>query len=233
MYLLFALPLLLSVPVDPPQDGQMSDLTWMTQWEHPPESALGSSMGSPSRGRLERPVRLPATGMGFVRRARGHHYGTPKTIALIRFVASRLKEAYPESAPLLIGDISRERGGHLAPHRSHQSGRDVDIALPERSRRPAKYFKAKLSHAEIDFEKLWFILDAFIASKQLQFVFLDASLIPPLRAEALRDGWPDAELVRLLGDDRRRKGIIRHSPGHGTHMHLRFRCPQGDSACVP
>ncbi|MDP6945250.1 MAG: penicillin-insensitive murein endopeptidase, partial [Myxococcota bacterium] len=115
------------------------------------------SVGAPNGGRLVRGHRLPRAGPGFVRRARGNQFGTAETIALIRFAGARLAEAYPGTTPLLVGDISRERGGRLRPHRSHQSGRDVDIAFPERADEQKRTFNPRLRPDGVDIEKTWFV----------------------------------------------------------------------------
>ena len=206
---------------------------WQTSWQATSSGSVSQSVGKPAEGALRKGLRLPASGPGFSRRARGQHYGTDETISLIRFAAARLAEAYPQSAPLLVGDISRRRGGALSPHRSHQSGRDVDIALPERINQPRHTFNPRLRPSEIDYEKLWFTLDVLIASNRVQFVFLDSSLLPPLRKEALLAGWSPDELMRLFGKQGARRGVIRHAPGHTCHMHVRFHCPEGDSDCTP
>ena len=195
---------------------------------------MGStSLGGAAQGSLRQGHRLPAGGVGYTRRRRGHHFGTRETIALIQFAGARLVEAYPQTAPLLIGDISRRTGGRLAPHRSHQSGRDVDIALPERTNEARQTFNASLRADHIDFEKLWFILDALIASNRVQFVFLDRALLGQLRDEARLAGWSSGDIKGLLGHQGAGQGLIRHAPGHTCHMHVRFHCPDGDSGCVP
>ena len=40
-----------------------------------------------------------------------------------------MREQFPDAHVLAVGDISQERGGQITQHRSHQSGRDVDIGL--------------------------------------------------------------------------------------------------------
>ena len=192
-----------------------------------------TSKGAPNAGRLDGSLRLPASGPGYVRRSRGNHYGTNETIALIHHLGAALVASYPDTAPLLIGDISAEHGGPLPPHRSHQSGRDVDIAFPEQANTARSAFNSKLTVDAIDMEKAWFALDTLITTGRVRFIFVHKQLLAPLRAEAKRVGWDDASLNRLFIDPRRRRGpgVVRHAPGHLAHFHVRFHCPSGDDGC--
>ena len=229
----FLLILSMATPFEVSAAAPAAPSTWQTSWsEAPGVRGASSSLGSPAEGNLQRGLRLPGRGTGFTRRTRGHHYGTHETIALIQFAGARLVEAYPQTAPLLVGDISRREGGALRPHRSHQSGRDVDIALPEKANQARQTFRATLPPDQIDFEKLWFVLDALIASDRVQFVFLDRSLISHLRKEARLAGWSTDDMQVFFGHSGSRAGLIRHAPGHSCHVHIRFHCPQGDPNCV-
>ncbi len=200
---------------------------WQTLYKaYQTTPAVSESVGAPNRGRLRSGLQLPRTGPGFVRRARGNQYGTYETIALVRFAAARLAEAFPGTAPLLIGDISKRGGGSLSPHRSHQSGRDADIAFPERSGARRNSFNPHLGVADVDLEKTWFVLETLITTGRVQYVFVDRRLLAPLRREAGAVGWSEEALARLFG-----RGPIRQAPGHMSHFHVRFHCPVGDSAC--
>lgn len=84
------------------------------------------SSGSASRGRLVNGVPFPAI-PGIALRS-SDSYGTPETIAGLRYAVAKVRQLFPEGTPdLVLGDISRLGGGHLNPHVSHQSGRDVDV----------------------------------------------------------------------------------------------------------
>ena len=223
--------LLMLMTPDAEASGSRSWTGWLELGQG--SDAHHQSLGAPNAGRLAKGQRLPASGLGFVRRERGFHYGTDETIALIHFVGQRLATAYPGSAPLLIGDISQREGGRLKSHRSHQSGRDVDIAIPELDPRPRRAFAPSLSPKEIDLERLWFVLETLIATGRVHMVFIDQRHLSPLRREARRAGWGDEELRRLflMTPGRRGRGIIRHAPGHRTHVHVRFHCPLGATGC--
>lgn len=202
-------------------------------WRVPPESRRSRSVGAPNDGRLEHGVPLPLEGPGFVRFDRDSHYGTDETIALIEYAAARLALAFPGTAPMLVGAISREEGGKLPHHRSHRTGRDVDIAFFERGNVGRTLFNEALTADDVDYAKSWFVLEALITTGRVEYVFADHSLHAGLMAAAREAGWDEDTLDAffLLEDESGYRGIIRHAPGHLAHFHVRFRCPEGDGDC--
>jgi hypothetical protein len=67
-----------------------------------------------------------------------------------------------------IWDMSLEHGGHYGPHRSHRSGRDVDIGLPLR----AGFTLGTAKKGSVDWEATWHLIRAFIESGEVRYVFL-------------------------------------------------------------
>ncbi|MGM0576589.1 MAG: penicillin-insensitive murein endopeptidase [Myxococcota bacterium] len=205
----------------------------LPDWRIDPEEMQSRSVGPPNDGRLEHGVPLPRKGTGFVRYARDTQYGTDETVAIIRWVAAHLVAAYPGTAPMLVGDISREGGGRLHPHSSHQTGRDVDIGFFEESNDARSWFNGRLEPEEIDFDKTWFVMERLLLTGRVEYIFVEDDLLPHL-VEAARDyGWTDEAIDRafLLPEESGYRGIIRHAGGHDSHFHVRFRCPPADDAC--
>src|SRR5690606_16006049 len=58
----------------------------------------------------------------------GNFYGTWELVQLLERAAYRVARRVP-GAKLSVGELSREGGGLLAGHDSHQNGRDADIAF--------------------------------------------------------------------------------------------------------
>jgi murein endopeptidase len=103
------------------------------------------ALGTPDAGRLVRGVRLPARGCDFrtwdpiLRRSPDRPWRRHATAGLVRTilaVAGDYRRAHPKAPPLLVGDLSRPRGGDFGPrfggigHASHQNGLDADIYYP-------------------------------------------------------------------------------------------------------
>ena len=67
-----------------------------------------------------------------------------------------------------------------------------------------------------------------------QMIFLDFNLQGLLYNWALANGESEDHLAWLFQYPHGRgasAGIVRHEPNHADHMHVRFRCPSGDTAC--
>ncbi len=164
---------------------------------------------------------------GWIVRNPGNSYATPHTVAVITEALECFRERHPDSVPVLIGDLSREKGGWFPPHRSHRDGRDVDIGLLARGNEPLEYF-AKLGR-RMDVPKMLDLIESFLETGEVEYIFLDWRLQAPLAREAKRRGYAAAELATVFQWPRARRvrvGIIRHSPGHDGHMHVRIRHPE-------
>jgi murein endopeptidase len=108
----------------------------------PPLHARPSrALGRPWAGRLVRGRPLPAQGDGYVTwdairhqipNRRWRRYGTDR---LLRVLTGVLAD-FDAPRPLLVGDLSRRRGGDFGPrfgglgHASHQNGLDADVYYP-------------------------------------------------------------------------------------------------------
>lgn len=93
--------------------------------------SVGSmSCSAASRGALFNGLRLPESSRGFHTPRewyqRGHRYGSDTLVNLLVRAAATVTRQFPGSV-LGVGDLSRAGGGSLGGHRSHQSGRDVDL----------------------------------------------------------------------------------------------------------
>lgn len=89
------------------------------------------SKGFTNRGSVERSVRLRS---GNVLRyageytGHGHFWGTQELVSWITQAAQKVHQR-PGRAKLTVGEVSRPSGGRIGGHRSHQSGRDIDIGF--------------------------------------------------------------------------------------------------------
>ncbi len=89
------------------------------------------SHGDSAGGWLEHGAVLANEGPGFVRARPTDptRFGLPRLVQLIEVASASVLEVYPDSAPLRVGDLSAPLGGRHHRHRSHRSGRDVDLIL--------------------------------------------------------------------------------------------------------
>jgi hypothetical protein len=185
-------------------------------------SSLGTvCVGRPNRGRLFNAVELVSE-PGLRVMVRENTWGTAETVRSLRAAVGELRAQYPAAPDVTIGDLSRQRGGHLRPHRSHQLGLDADIGYFYTGE--GKWY-ARATAANLDRELTWAFVKALIAQGTVEYLFMDRSVQGLLRQHALERGEDPAWLAELFESPRHRDAMIRHTWGHGTHFHVRFMDP--------
>ncbi|HEY8942665.1 MAG TPA: penicillin-insensitive murein endopeptidase [Polyangiaceae bacterium] len=191
-----------------------------------PEQLGCASIGKPNRGKLLNGIRLePSVGVYVVEGASS--YGTEETIRSIEAAVRVVLERYPDSPSLPIGDISRKGGGYLKPHRSHQSGLDVDVAYYYRDGSP---WYTLATEDNLDLARTWTLLKAFVARGNVQYVFMDRSIQRWLRQYAETTGEPSELLETLFEAPSKADTIVRHRHRHRSHFHVRFHDPAAEEA---
>lgn len=215
------------------------------------------SYGPSNRGKLVNPAQLPARGDGYVippRWARrGLNYGTDELVALI-IHAGRSLAADSLGAELAVADLSRRRGGPSAWHRSHQTGRDVDLlffatddqghpvrmeSMPRFAADGTAVVAAGQAMAQapagaasqttvlrFDVDRNWRLIRALLQNPiaEVQYIFVYEPLKQLLIEHARASGEPD-ELIAQAS-------FVLHQPGdslpHDDHFHVRIYCSQSD-----
>ncbi len=191
---------------------------------------VSESIGRPGAGRLEDGARLPKRGAGFIHNGR-HPFGTDETVAYLRFAAWMVTQLYPGTAPVVIQDLSATTGGYLPPHKSHRSGRDVDVGWYRTNNTRMKWFKA-LPADQLDVAKSWTFIETLLRTGSVKYIFVDRSIQALLYSHALGEGWDRKALNSIFQHPTgSRRAIIRHVRGHKNHLHVRFRCPPEDESC--
>jgi LysM repeat protein len=185
-------------------------------------ASLGSmSFGTATRGGLLNAVYLPNDAR-WVSVDPTHAWGTAETIDYLVTAIDAVHTEFPDSPPLFIGDLSRKSGGHLQPHLSHQSGKDVDVSYFY-TRDPKWYARATANN--LDRQRSWAMIRAIISRTDVQYIFIDRRVQRLLRsyAEAIGEDreWLESVFDGVPGEP----AIIRHEPGHDTHFHVRFFNP--------
>ena len=186
-----------------------------------PESLGPISIGGPSRGALFNGAQVPESPLWHVVEPE-HAWGAPEAIASISTAIERVSREYPDSPPLYVGHLSSRYGGYLRPHRSHQSGRDVDLGYYYLGG-PGWYARATAKN--LDRTRTWALVKALALDPNVEAIFMDRSVQQLLRAHAEAHGETRARLKELFeGSQRGGEHLIRHEWGHLTHLHVRFRC---------
>lgn len=200
-----------------------------------------SSVGLPFDGRLRNGVLLRES--DHVRyageyRDGGRFWGTDELVQLIERAAARVAQRLPGSR-LSVGELSAQRGGRISGHRSHQNGRDVDLAfyMIGADDRPFVPFAfaafdrrgrglAPNESLRFDDARNWELVGRLVADPdaRVQYVFVAETLKQRLLATARRRRAPRSVVARAEQ--------VMMQPGHGhphrNHFHVRIYCPPAD-----
>jgi penicillin-insensitive murein endopeptidase len=210
----------------------------------PASLRFGRSIGSPTEGHLLGGAHLedapylrivPSYAGGDVR------WGLEPLVAMIDRAARQVRRQYPD-AVTSVGHLSREGGGELDRHRSHESGRDGDIAFFVRSAagRPlaASHFvqfrgdgtAVGWPGAYFDDARNWLLVTALVSDPEahVTHLFVAAPLRARLLSYAERAGAPAAIRVRAAEVLQQPHGALPHD----DHFHVRIACPSHMSGCV-
>jgi penicillin-insensitive murein endopeptidase len=184
------------------------------------------SIGRPNRGSLYNPIALTATdGIEVMNEER--NFGTRVTVDSLLAAVAEVRARFPDAPKLRVGDISRERGGYIRPHRSHQTGLDIDLGYYYAT--DARWY-TKANAENLDREKTWALVKALIAQGTVEYMFMDRSVQALLREHALSRGESPEWVLGLFQKAPRTEAMIRHTWGHLTHFHVRFSDPAAESA---
>jgi len=153
----------------------------------------------------------------------GSAWGTQETIDYLNAAVQAVHDQFPDTPPLALGDIGARRGGALRPHISHQAGRDLDISFYYRD---GTRWYARGTRDNLDFPRLWAFVRALIEKTDIDLILLDHGLQEPLKEYALSVGEDPEWLAQIFQGKGAVRAIIRHAPGHATHLHLRFWNPR-------
>lgn len=192
-----------------------------------------SSRGSAHAGTLEGGVQLPDHA-AYVVRDRTRAWGAPHAVELLVEAFDQVLAADPGAPRVRVHDLSLRDGGPMDGHQSHQTGRDVDITYYRRTC-SGPCAGRTVAPEELDAARQWLLLRHWLQRGSAEFIFIDYSLQAPLYEAARASGSTPMQLAQWFQYPRGpeyRTGIVRHVPNHANHVHVRFRCPAGDSACT-
>jgi hypothetical protein len=189
------------------------------------------SLGKPYRGWLYNPVQLKNNARIHVRRHK--NYATAEMANAINNAVDAVHKQFKQTPRLPIGNLSRKDGGRFPPHKSHQNGRDADIAYFLRVGHHPLHLKAATKNT-LDVARTWVFLESMIKRGEIKVAFIDYRLQAPLYRYATQQrGWTAEQMKTIMSYPRgrgERKAIIRHLRGHHDHMHVRFHAPDSVAA---
>jgi penicillin-insensitive murein endopeptidase len=187
-------------------------------------------VGGHGLGCIAGAVALPADGPGWqvVRLSRNRFWGHPALVATLGGLAAAAGRA--GLPPIWVGDLGQPRGGPMPwGHSSHQIGLDADVWL-DVSPRPLLSVAAR---ERIDVPSLvrpdGMGVDPARYTEQHATLIRLAAQQPGVDRIFVNPAIKQALCVAHGGEPWLRR--IRPWRGHDSHMHIRLRCPAGQSEC--
>ena len=188
-------------------------------------------IGRPVAGCIAGAVRLPeqAPGLQEIRLSHSSFWGAPALIAALLDLGRRARAAgLPD---LYVGDMSAPHGGPLAGHAGHEIGLEADVWLdltPPHPLLPAAARDDLLPPSMVrgdgqDVDPAhWSAAQETLLHLAASLPGIDRILVhPAIKRRLCRDVRGDRAWLRL----------IRPWWGHASHMHIRLRCPAGQTQC--
>ncbi|HNS98253.1 MAG TPA: penicillin-insensitive murein endopeptidase [Polyangiaceae bacterium] len=195
------------------------------------------SVGAPNAGSLVRGSKLETSDHIRVVPDWNHpdyRWGLPELVQMLQRAAHHIHEKHGPCR-MSVGDLSCREGGSLRKHRSHQSGRDVDIAfyMVDRKGKPLYHssfvaFGADgraINHPEARFDdtRNWALVATLLSDPKarVQQIFVSNDVRKRLLIEAERQQAPRRlrlEAARVLIQPS-------GSSAHADHFHVRIACP--------
>lgn len=220
-----------------------ADPNWQTDWEAGTlDTALDTTAPTPTQFArtpqancstqvLRDGIQLPKQPELYHIRNPSEAWGTSEMIEAIITASAEMAWLLPQADPILVGDLSRKRGGHLPPHRSHRSGLDADIGIfTSGASMPASSGFPNVTPQTIDYEANWMFWSALLDTGLVERVLLDQTLIDAMRAWTVESGeLSEAEALAIFPPRNTPQlwtmtGVFQHVPGHRDHIHLRVLC---------
>ena len=204
-----------------------------------------SSLGFASHGALWHGVRLPAGHPSYaLARPQGDAaWATPALVRVLTEAADFVRQRYPGTAPLKVGDLSARRGGVHPRHGSHRTGRDADVLFYLADERGSSvlgsgFFRFDERGVSVsptgaggvrffDTARNWALVRALLASEvPVQWLFCSAGVKARLlEYAAVHETRP--EVIT-------RASYVLHQPSYGNphadHFHVRIGCTAEERA---
>jgi penicillin-insensitive murein endopeptidase len=201
-----------------------------------PYTVRSLTIGHPNDGFQVRAKRLRASDdLRIKMGSEDHVFGHPALVLMLQRTAKQMSRAVVGST-MLVGDLSRESGGRLYGHFSHQSGRDADVGFyaKDASGRPQvlERFVAfdglgrakNKSGLVFDDYRNWLLVQSWVKDERagLSHIFVSHGL----RARLLRFANEVPEFRPYVPAAKKLLKQPEDASSHDDHFHVRISCPK-------
>lgn len=196
--------------------ADLSDEELTRRWAQDPASLGPISVGVAEAGRLINGVTFPTDGPWNVT-SPAQAFGTREVVESVGEAIRAVDAAFPGGTRINVNHLSGKDGGWLRPHKSHQTGRDVDLGFyyledgPHVHADRAKYF---------DLARNWTLIRELVTHGDVQLILVDRKIIKRLYDHALAIGEDPAWVRSIAGQGA--DSILRHARRHKDHFHVRY-----------
>lgn len=211
-----------------------------------PTKGSSRSVGRPSKGSVEGAVSLADSAAVVVlparHKARCLTWAVPRLVKALERAGATVQDRVPGAPPLGVGDLGRAKGGSLVPYsKSHQAGRDVDLAFyftnangpvaPDDLLRVDEALHAPHG-LTFDTARTWALVAALLEDDSIDVRWLFVAEF--LKTELLRFARTTKAPKALLERAERVLHQPSDAPPHDNHLHLRIRCTteERERGCV-
>ncbi|KHD87452.1 MAG: hypothetical protein OM95_14255 [Bdellovibrio sp. ArHS] len=197
------------------------------------------AIGPVNQGRLENAMNMlrfqenhsPA-GFSIMRPARLTHFATNELGYIIAQMGLFTKQEMPGYV-LSVGDLSREKGGKLGSHKSHQNGLDADVALFFNNKSFQGFFASAVTvdkpHANWMAEEQWKLFKHVVKTQLIDRIFIHKVLKKSLCNIAIKNGELQKGKNEGLAYETLRRLVA--DTDHHNHFHLRVKCSSAQVRC--
>ena len=165
---------------------------------------------------------------------RGRFFGTQVMQDTISDAADFVRNTYPDSELLQVGDIAQKGGGVLKEHGSHQNGLDADIVYLTKNKKlqsqtapfwQEEFVKNGVVSDNLDLGRSLNLFRYLVTTHPVERIFVDQAIKKAFCSYAKKNNLlGDAEYAETL----RR---LRIEDLHTNHFHMRLTCPKTDMSC--
>ncbi|MBS1970825.1 MAG: penicillin-insensitive murein endopeptidase [Bdellovibrionales bacterium] len=191
-------------------------------------------------GRLENATNLysyeqkiPDIGFHFIYPKRETYYGTEDMLNALMNIG-KFNKAKVNGYVTKVGDVSRQKGGSLGNHSSHQMGIDADISyyfddVNKQKGLDDAVESSKVVRSFMEDEQ-WTLFKSLVEQNIVAFIFVDPVIKKDLCAFATRSGdFKSGDTTSVAF--RTLRSLNTSAPGHDNHFHLRLKCSEGQPRC--
>lgn len=200
---------------------------------------ISQAIGAVNKGRLENGINLHKffgeikdRGVEVIRPERKAYYATNELTHIMDIISKmsyNLTPGYKSS----IGDVSKEKGGKLFRHKSHQMGVDADIAFYFKNKTFQGYLASAVAvnklHPDWMYEQQWTMFKKIQETGFIDRIFIHPLMKKKLCEHAIKLGELKKDDTKSLAAQTLRRLVPEKD--HHDHYHLRVKCSSAQVRC--